>query len=93
MGFARSAVSAVDQDRSSNGKRCVCDHGHLSQPRKRNSQLEAARLQNSARRYHDWRQYIRADWYVLNSTFRVHIARGRVSVLTAASEKFGMKLA
>jgi len=93
MRFARPAVSAIDQDYSSNNVRPACDHGRPYQPPNRNLKLVVAPLQNAARPYHRWRQYVRAEWYVLNSTFRVHMARGCVSVLTAASEKFGLKLA
>ena len=93
MEFARPAVSAVDQDCSSNDMHRVCDHGRSYQPPQRNLQPEVARLQNSARRYRHWKQYIRAEWYVLNAAFRVHVARGCLSVFTAASEKFGLKLA
>jgi hypothetical protein len=93
MWFARLAASAVDQDCSSNDMRRVCDLGRSYQPPKRSLQLEVARLQNLARPYHDWNQYIRAEWYALNAAFRVYAARGRRSVFTAASEKFGLKLA
>jgi hypothetical protein len=93
MGFARLAVSAVDQDCSSNDMRRVCDHQRPYQPPKRNSQLEVARLQNSARPYHDWNKHIPAEWYAPNAAFRVRVARGCLTALTAASEKFGMKLA
>jgi hypothetical protein len=93
MGFARSAVRAVDQDCSSNDMQRVCDLGRSYQPPKRNLQLEVARIQNPTRRYHHWNQYIRAEWYVLNAAFRVHVARGRLGVSTAASQKFGLKLA
>jgi hypothetical protein len=93
MRFAQPAVSAVDQDCSSNDMRPVCDHGRPYQPPKRNLRQVVARLLNSARRYHGWRQYIRAEGCVLNTTFRVPVPRGCLSVLTAASEKFGLKLA
>jgi N-formylglutamate amidohydrolase len=93
MWFARPAVSAVDQDCSSNDMRRVCDHGRLYQQQKQNLQLEVARLQNLARPYHDWNQCIRAEWYALNATFGVHVAQGCHSVLPAASVKFGLKLA
>jgi hypothetical protein len=93
MGFVRPAVNAVDQDCSSNDMRPVCDHGLPYQPPERNLRLVVARLQNSAHPYHDWHQYIRAEWFVLKATFRVHVARGCLSVLTAASEKFGLQLA
>jgi hypothetical protein len=93
MGFARPAASAVGQDCSSKDMRRVCDHGRLYQQPKQNLQLEVARLQNLARPYHDWNQHIRAEWYALNATFGVHVARGCLSVLTAASVKFGLKLA
>ncbi|HEY4762208.1 MAG TPA: hypothetical protein VIH75_00940 [Candidatus Sulfotelmatobacter sp.] len=59
----------------------------------RNSPPEAARLQNSARPYHDWSEYIAAERYVPDAAFRLHIARGCLTALTAASEKFGLKLA
>jgi hypothetical protein len=93
MWFARPAVSAVDQDCSSNDMRRVCDHGRLYQQQKQDLQLEVALLQNLARRYHDWNQYIRTEWYALNATFGVHVAQGCHSVLTAASLKFPLKLA
>lgn len=93
MRFARPAVGAVDQDGPSNGTRLVCDHGRAYQPPNRNLQLVVARLQNSAGRYRDRNQYIRAECYVLNATFRVQVARGCLSVLTTASAKFGLKLA
>lgn len=93
MGFARPAVSAVDQDCSSNDMRRICDHQHSYQPPKRNSQLEVARLQNSAFPYHDYNPYIRAKWSAPDAAFRVRLARGCLTALTAASEKFGMKLA
>lgn len=93
MGFARFAISALDQDCSSNDMYRVCDHGSPYQLPGRNSPLEVARLQNSARRYCDWNQYIREEWYLRSAAFRVHVARECGSVLTAASEKFGSKLA
>ena len=93
MALARPAVSAADQDSSSNDMRRVCDHGRRYQPPKRISRLEVARLQNSARRYCDWNQYIREEWYLRSGAFRVHVARECLTALTAASEKFGMKLA
>jgi hypothetical protein len=93
MGFARPAVRAVGEDCSSKDRRRVCDHGRPYQTPKRNLQLEVARPQNSARPYHDWNQYVRAEWYVLNATFGVHVAQGCHNVLTVASVKFGLKLA
>ena len=93
MWFARPAISAVDQDCSSNDMRRVCDHGRAYQPTKRNMQRFVAPLQNSIHSYNDWRQYIRAECDVLNATFGVHVAQGRHSVLTAASVKFGLQLA
>jgi hypothetical protein len=93
MWFARSAVSAVDEDCSSNDMRRVCDQGRLYQQPKQNLQRVVARLQNLARPYHDWNQYIRAEWHASNAAFGVHVAQGCHSVLTAASVKFGLKLA
>jgi hypothetical protein len=93
MWGASPAVSAVDLGCSSNDMRCVCDHRRLCQQQKQNLQLEIARLQNLARPNHDWNQYIRAEWYALNATFGVNVAQGCLSVLTAASVKFGLKLA
>ena len=93
MGFARPAVSAVDQDCSSNDMRPVCDHGCACQATKRNLQLFVARLQNSIHSNEDLRPYIQAECDVLNRTFGVHVARGCESVLTTTSEKFGLKLA
>ena len=93
MGFARSAIRAADQDCSSNDMRCDGDHARPYQAPKRNLQLEVARLQNPARPHHDSNQYNRAEWYLPSAAFRVHVARECVNVLTAASEKFGMKLA
>jgi N-formylglutamate amidohydrolase len=93
MWFARFAVSAVDEDCSSNDMRRVCDHGRLYQQPKQNLQLAVARLQNLARPYHDWNQSIRAEWYASHATFGVHFAQGCHSVLTAASVKFGLNLA
>jgi hypothetical protein len=93
MWFAWPAISAVDQDCSSNDMRRVCDHGRLYQPAKRNSRLEVARLQNSARPYHDRNHYIRTKWNAPNAAFRVRVARTCLTVLTDASEKFGMRVA
>jgi hypothetical protein len=93
MWFARPAISAVDQDCSSNDMRRVCDHGRLYQLQEQNLQLEVARLQNLARPYRDWNQYSRAEWYALNAIFGVRVAQGCHSVLTAASVKLGLKLA
>jgi N-formylglutamate amidohydrolase len=93
MWFSRPAVSAVDQDCSSNDMRRVCNHGRRYRQQKQNLRLEVARLQKLARPYHDWNQYIRAEWYALNATFGVHVAQGCHSVLTAASVKCGLKLA
>ena len=93
MGFARPAVSAVDQDCSSNGMRPVCDHGRAWQPTKRNLQLFVARLPNSIHSCDDLRRYMQAECDVLNRTFGVPVARGCHSVLTTRSAKFGLKLA
>jgi hypothetical protein len=93
MWGASPAVSAVDLGCSSNDMRRVCDHRRLHQQQKQNLQLAVARLQNLARPIHDWNQYTRAEWYALNATFGVHVARGYLSVTTAASVKFGLKLA
>jgi hypothetical protein len=93
MWFARPAVSAVDQDCSSNDMRPVCDHGRAYQPTKRNLQLLVAPLHDSIHSYDDWRQYMRAECYVLHATFGVHAAQRSHSVLTTASAKFGLKLA
>jgi hypothetical protein len=93
MRFARPAVGAIDQDCLSNSVRPACDHGRPYPQPNRNLKRIVARLQNTARPYHGWRQYIRAERYVLNSTFRLHIVRGCVTVPTAASEKFGLKFA
>src|ERR1700723_1349797 len=93
MALARPAVSAADQDSSSNDMRRVCDHGRRYQPPKRISRLEVARLQNSAFPYHDSNPYNRTPWCAPNAAFRVHVARECLTALTAASEKFGMKLA
>jgi hypothetical protein len=93
MWFARPAVSAVDQDCLSNDTRRVCDHGRRYQQPKQNLQLAVARLQNLARPYHDWRQYIRTECCASNATFGVHVAQRCHNVLIAASAKFGLKLA
>jgi hypothetical protein len=93
MAFARPAVSAADQDSSSNDMRCICDHGRRCQPQKQNSRQEVARAQNSALTYHDWNKYIRAKWCRPNAGFRVRVGRKRLAVLTAASEKLETRLA
>jgi hypothetical protein len=93
MWFARPAVSAVDQDCSSNDTCRVCEHGRLDQQPKQDLQLEVARLQILARSCHDWNRYIRANWYALNAAFGVQVAQGCHRVLNAASVKFGLKLA
>jgi hypothetical protein len=93
MWGASPAVSAVDLVCSSNEMRRVCDHRRLYQQPQQNFELKVARLQYSASPYHRWNQYIRAEWYALNATFGVHIAQGCLSVLAAASLKFGLKLA
>jgi hypothetical protein len=92
MRLARPAVRAVNQDNSSNGTRCICDHRRPCRPPRRNTPPEVSRLQNSARPYHDWNQYIAADSDVPDAAFRMHVARGCLTALTAASEKFGLKL-
>lgn len=93
MWGASPAVSAVDLDCSSNDMRRVCDHRRLCQQQKQNLPLEVARLENLARPNHDWNHYIRAERYALSATFGAHVAQGCLSVLTAASVKFGLKLA
>jgi hypothetical protein len=93
MWLARLAVSTVDQDCSSNDMRRVCDHGRLYRQQKQDLQLEVAHLQNPARPYHDWNHSIQAEWYALHAKFGVLVAQGCRSVLTAASVKFGLKLA
>jgi hypothetical protein len=93
MRFARPSVSAVDQDCSSNGTRCVRDHARPYQPPKRNSRLEVVQLQNSPLPYYDWNQNIRAKWYSPNAAFRVRATRTCLAVLTDASEKFGTRVA
>jgi hypothetical protein len=93
MRIAQPAARAVDQDCSVNGARCIRDRGRPCRPPERNSPLEGARLQNFARRYRDGNQYTAAEWPAPDAAFRVHVARGRLTALTAASEKFGLKLA